>query len=251
MSAPAKKQRILPLQLQAARSVLEQLMGEHPDEFVDLITSDSKMRKILVDRVVKAERASPQLADSDTVEIFQIYETHARKRDVKVKSLPFRFRAALKKIYYESLTLAEGLRYEKKPLDVYRALFCKDGVLEFTVHPTRVECETVEKFCEVYLKLVEELSFYEAVPAREDVPGADLDEIDVIDRFDAVMPDTPLHDAYDMRVNDREAQVLEKCAEDIADFLEDDRVLWTLAERKDWGIVWQRKQRVRFHVHMM
>jgi len=93
----------------ALESVLDQLAEEAPEQIVKLIERNATLRKLMIEEIVRKPHPSPQLGDTDIIEVFRVevdvgeapdlHPSHPSHHDdwrVTVGELPRRLRTALK-----------------------------------------------------------------------------------------------------------------------------------------------------------
>ena len=204
----------------ALESVLDQLAGEAPEKIVQLIEKNATLRKLMIEKIVRKPHPSPQLGDTDIIEVFRVEvdvgdatdatdvtHLHPGHHDgwcVTIGELPRRLRTALKHEFEMHASATEA--NDRERMAEHGELWCSmDGRICFsgTTNKKHKPGHTPLKWLEdAYLAVVEGSVAEDDVPGWEEVQGAKWDDVDLLDKFPFLQKDTLLWDAYDHNLND-------------------------------------------------
>lgn len=226
-------------------------------KLADALLDDPPLRAALQERLLRRARHIGDLADDDLMEVAvsscndgRVFQSCATLR---VKTLPFRVRAAAKLFFREACAAPEDT-----PPSAAVCRFAADGRLEFDIseldfyeHEGGVKTEWTKK----YLEVVEGVARDTGVPTRD---GAGFMPVEIVrsvklrHHWPHLQKDTLEHDAYDLVINDRAWGLGFELDDDISTYFFEDCEPTTSVhvgkhyEQRD--AVWVRKPRIRFVV---
>lgn len=257
-----------PLWATSLGTVIDHLSERHTDEFVQTICSDSKLRGLLTEELLRRAKHGPELGDSDVVEVvlLAISDSHISwdgHRDGssgvehilkhwKVGDLPYRLKAALKKQF--KTRCAKGAKVSN---DWGAGNVQVDGRLEFELSNDG-DGESLVPLQDAYIEYLHDLIFEESIPCRDDLPHTacvcDLDEIDIDDVAEGVQPYTCSWDAWDLQVNCAEESLRQDFMDEIEEIFDTGTKYGhqlpdhfaTAPGKAHLSTVWIRKPRCRF-----
>ena len=244
----------------ALESVLEQIAEEAPEQFVQMVNGNARLRNLMVQEVVRKPHAAPQLGDTDIIEIFKvsvnmqhhepaIFPVLHDEWTMTVGELPWRIREAIK---YQYNMYATAVEQGEMPRHDRLRPTC-DGRICFKVDDYKSQVKTcLTWLTSTYIDLLKSLVVEKDVPAWEDVQNAKWDDIDLIDRFPFLTKETMLYDAYDMQLNlaQYKIQLMVK-REFLSVFCNDDSDWMESSTKIPIRAAWVRKPKLRVWVNMM
>lgn len=264
-----KRQRVVPPLWQSSLGmVLNNLSEEHTEDFVEMILRDSKISKQLTAELLRKAKHIPDLGDTDLVEFLAlpVYENqdddgyHAvpTTGTCPVGKLPYWLNAALK-AQFRNRCGGDA----KVSTDLGQGNMTRDGRLEFVL--CEDDTATFGGLRDAYINHLFSVIEHEGIPNKEDVGYPDpSDDVDIFDVAPEAQMNTVLYDAWDLNVNNAEANICEEFEERLAQLVSlqcmvsrpgDAQQLWvpTLDAMRDFQVpqsaVWLRKPRVRFLLH--
>lgn len=198
----------------ALESVLDQLAEEAPEQIVKLIERNATLRKLMIEEIVRKPHPSPQLGDTDIIEVFRVevdvgeapdlHPSHHDEWRVTVGELPRRLRAALKHEFETYASATEANDCDR--MAEHGELWCSlDGRICFsgtTNKKHKYGLNPLKWVEDAYIEVVEGAIADEQVPDWEEVQGAKWDDVNLLDRFPFLQNNTLLWDAYDYHLND-------------------------------------------------
>lgn len=221
--SPAKRPRVAPLWQEALKATFSALLQEHPDEVVELLSSDVQLARRLVQESSCKLRRLPLLADCDTIEILQLPPRKLGDKNtpycsnhysLRTADLPYQLRAVLKDLFYEAMSEVpgpatrglEGIKFgkaEKMP----------DGTVNVRIDLIKRERDrTACLWGHQWLRILEQYAEQHDVPDNEEA-GSKWDDVSIGDRFSQLQPHTLEYDAYDYWINENDDRMEHQFAE--------------------------------------
>ena len=197
----------------ALEAVLDQIADEAPEQLVRMIERNGKLRKLMVDEIVRKPHPSLQLGDTDIIEVFRVKDLndetagsashpgHVEDWCVAVGDLPRRLRTALK---HEFDMHASAIDRDARTGWPDHAEFFKspDGRICFEC-TTKKALQLTTWVEEAYLAELNGTIDQEDLPDPIICPYTYWEDVDLADEFPFLIKETQLWDAYDLNLNNK------------------------------------------------
>lgn len=252
----AKRPRIAPLWQGALKATFSALLQEHPDEVLELLSSDVQLARRLVQESSRKLRRLPSLADCDTIEILQLPPRklgdkttpyHSNHYSLRTADLPYQLRAVLKELFYEAMS-ATSLAAQKTTGHFGVPQKMPDGTVNVRVDLIKKERDQIVcLWADRWLKILERYGETYDLPDNEEA-GSKWDDVSIRDKFSQLQPYTLEYDAYDYWVNENDDRMEKEFAEGFHSFFGAKEPWAERMSKSTAGESWTQRPRLRLVV---